>query len=294
MLTITLLHAIATNLSSLEGKQIEIEKIVAVHGGSINKAYCLVTPGKKYFVKVNSLSRFPAMFEQEKGALSLLQSLSKLRIPEPLFNGSFEDEASLVMEYIEGTKAQANFWEEFGRGLAEIHQISSVNGFGLEQDNYIGSLHQRNGWKTNWIDFFIKNRLQAQEKMAIDAGLIDLSLTNSMDKLYGKLKGIFPVENSSLLHGDLWSGNFMVGSNGEAVIMDPAVYYGNREMDIAMTHLFGGFNAKFYGAYQEHFPLKENWEERIEICNLYPLLVHVNLFGESYAQRLKTIVNRFV
>ena len=162
--------------------------------------------------------------------------------------------------------------------------------FGLEFDNYIGSLQQSNEQNKNWDDFFIQKRLQAQ----LSIGDFTANILSDFDKLFQKIPNIFPAEKTALLHGDLWSGNFLAKGGDTPTLIDPAIYYGNREMDIAMSKLFGGFNSDFYFAYNESYPLENGWEERIQICNLYPLLVHVNLFGGGYINQVKNILSYYV
>lgn len=285
--------ALEQEFAALGSEKPKIVKFSKVYGGSINRSFKFETPGRNYFVKINSHSRFPEMFEKEAMGLDLLRSANAIKIPQFLSQGAVGDEAYLILEFIESSSESTNFWEDFGRQLATLHQHSAEN-FGLGKDNYVGSLIQDNSFKENWADFFIENRLQAQLKMAADQHLVEADLLNKFDRLFAKIDDYFPEEKPSLLHGDLWSGNFMVGANGEPVVMDPAVYYGHREMDLAMTHLFGGFHARFYQAYHEAFPLANGWEKRIELCNLYPLLVHVNLFGGSYLSRVKNSLNRLI
>jgi len=184
------------------------------------------------------------------------------------------------------------FWEKFAKQIANLHRHTS-NIFGLDHNNYIGSLNQSNKNHNNWIDFFREERLIFQIKMARDNGKIGNDIINMFDGFFLKLDEIFPVEPPALIHGDLWSGNYMVNKNGEPVIIDPAVYYGNREMDLGMTQLFGGFSAEFYKFYNDFFPLENGWKDRLDYCNLYPLMVHVNLFGGGYIQSVKSILKRF-
>lgn len=271
----------------------KIENTTKVYGGSINRSFKVQSGKQNYFVKLNSRTLYPKMFELEAEGLELLNAPKAIKIPRYLTHGVAGDTAYLVLEFIESSLESANFWEDFGRQLASLHQHSTEN-FGLDKDNYVGSLKQDNSYKDNWADFFIENRLQAQLKMAVDQHLVETDLLNKFDRLFAKIADYFPEEKPSLLHGDLWSGNFMVGAKGEPVIMDPAVYYGHREMDIAMSHLFGGFHRRFYQAYYEAFPLAKGWEKRIELCNLYPLLVHVNLFGGAYLSRVKNSLNRLI
>jgi len=271
---------------------VNIEQVRLTSGGSINHTYSLFTNQGHFFLKFNQVDLYPRMFKLEKEGLELLQKHSDFKIPKVILESAHKEYAYLLIEGINTSPKANNFWTLFGQRLAAMHKKSTDN-YGLDQDNYIGSLPQKNVWKDNWTDFFVQNRLHVQEKLAFDNQLIDPQTSTQLAKLYGKMEHLFPISKPSLLHGDLWSGNFMCGVDGQATIFDPAVYYGNREMDIAMTHLFGGFQKEFYNAYQREFPLDKGWEDRIEICNLYPLLVHVNLFGTSYANRVKAILKRY-
>ncbi|MBK5285164.1 MAG: fructosamine kinase family protein [Bacteroidia bacterium] len=152
---------------------------------------------------------------------------------------------------------------------------------------------QSNSQKRTWAEFFISERLEKQIAFAKDLGVIDNSTIQQFNNLYKRLPELIPEEAPSLLHGDLWNGNFMTGNDGKAWLIDPAIYYGHREMDLAMTKLFGGFSEEFYSSYIESFPLQKGFTERIDIHNLYPLLVHVNLFGGGYLIEVKNILSRF-
>jgi fructosamine-3-kinase len=192
-----------------------------------------------------------------------------------------------------------DFWEDFGMSLAEMHKKPQAY-FGFEEDNFIGSLHQSNGTnastgpatKTNWAKFYAEERILPLVDKLITRG--DLSKTDrtNAEKLCNKFDSLFPKETPSLLHGDLWSGNFMCAQNGKPCIYDPAVYYGHREMDLGMTKLFGGFDKKFYEAYHATYPLEKNWEQRIPLTQLYPLLVHAILFGGAYVGSVRDILKK--
>lgn len=279
-------------ISSFLGKEISIHKVNSISGGSINNAYCLTTNHEKFFVKTNLANRYPNMFEKEAKGLELLQNSNAIRIPKVILFDEFEETSFLILEYIESAEPQSSLWQSFGKRLAALHQNTGST-FGLDHSNYIGSLHQKNNVHDNWTDFFINERLQVQIKIARDNNEIDSATISKFENLYNRLDEIFPQEKPSLLHGDLWSGNFMEDEKGNPVIMDPAVYYGHREMDIAMTKLFGGFNTQFYDAYNEHYPLEKGWQQRIDICNLYPLMVHVNLFSGGYLGQVKSILSQF-
>jgi len=273
-------------LKKLNPESGEIESIASVSGGSINDAFHLKLNCGSYFLKVNQAKKFPGMIEYEIEGLNMLYMKSRLKIPKPYLQSVFEGKSYLILEFIKSGDPNNGFWMDFGRGLAELHQNTNPF-FGLKNNNYIGSLIQKNNLKKNWNEFFIENRLQAQEKLAMDQGVIDAKSRKLLAELYPKIERAFPPEPPALIHGDFWSGNFLIDEFGKAVIVDPAVYYGNREMDLAMSYLFGGFSAEFYQAYNHSYPLKAGWESRIELCNLYPLLVHLNLFGAAYEVRLK-------
>jgi|SRR5690554_58525 len=270
-----------------------ILKVESVFGGSINHSYKVQTKEHVYFVKTNTSSSFPQMFEKEALGLMLLSSSKAIRVPSVLAYGAVDNTAYLILEFIERSVKSHSFWENFGRQLAELHHVSADH-FGLDHDNYIGSLPQLNKKVDNWADFFIEQRLQAQLKMAVDCSIIESSVVKDFNLLFPKIATYFPIEKSSLLHGDLWSGNFMIDGQSNAVIVDPAVYFGHREMDIAMSRLFGGFHNRFYDAYNECFPMEVGWEERLDTCNLYPLLVHLNLFGGGYLNSIKSILRTLV
>lgn len=285
-------HAVVQNLEKKFGKAIELIKTSTVSGGDINDAYRFETSQGDFFVKKNSASRFPQMFQKEAMGLRLLAKANEIEVPEVVSFGDDSETAFLVLKFIKSGSQKNNFWDEFGQQLSNLHKHTN-DFFGLEQDNYIGSLHQSNLKHKKWTDFYREERLSSQVKLARDNGRMDAGTVKVFDHFYSKLDEIFPVEPPALLHGDLWGGNFMVGESGNAVIIDPAVYYGHREMDLGMSKLFGGFNSQFYKAYNSNFPLEKGWEQRLDFCNLYPLLVHVNLFGGGYLSSVKSILRKF-
>ncbi|NNC83071.1 MAG: phosphotransferase, partial [Flavobacteriales bacterium] len=248
-----------------------------VSGGDINEAFCLRIGAEDYFLKINIAERFPKMFEKEAQGLALLAECSEFSIPKVLTVGESGNRQFLLMEYLGSGSRNSAFWEVFGRRLADMHK-SSWESFGLEHDNYIGSLEQDNTPTPTWSSFFRDSRLKPLSSQAHRNGLLTSDDIHLFDRIYERLDTLFPKDAPALLHGDLWSGNFMCGSDGEATIYDPAVYYGHREMDLAMSMLFGGFDQRFYAAYDEAFPLEPEWQDRVDLCNLYPLLVHVLLF----------------
>lgn len=274
------------------GKPVQILSSSSVGGGSINLCYRLETQEGLFFVKLNDAHRYPKMFEKEAMGLKVLAETEAIPVPEVIGFGENEKDAFLVLKFIRPAAHHSNFWNDFGRRLAALHRHSQ-QAFGLSHDNYIGSLHQSNREHDSWEEFFVEERLGPLLQMAYNNGEMDSQDVKAFELFEKRLPEIFPVEPPALIHGDLWSGNYMANENGDAVIIDPAVYYGHREMDLGMSQLFGGFAPEFYEAYHEAFPLQPGWQERLDYCNLYPLLVHVNLFGRSYLGQIRSVLRRF-
>jgi fructosamine-3-kinase len=287
------------------GGEIKIIHSAPVGGGCINNSMKIETTAGKFFLKClpantsaqqwqagNDAHRYLEMFESEQQGLALLRAAGAIGIPEVIAVGKEERYSFIVMEFLEAGSRQKNFWQDFGTALSRLHQHTS-DSFGLDYDNYIGSLPQSNAQKKSWTEFFIIERLEKQLALAINSDAISKSIIQQFNNLYTRLPEIIPEEPAALLHGDLWNGNFMTGADGKAWLIDPAVYYGHREMDLSMTKLFGGFSSEFYESYNEIFPLQKGFSERVDIHNLYPLLVHVNLFGGGYLQEVKNILRRF-
>lgn len=265
----------------------------AAGGGCINTGGMIATSDNQYFLKWNDRRRYPGMFEAEARGLSLLGSPNVLEVPKVIHARETERYQFLMLEYIEASGRAKHYWQHFGSGLALLHKQSSPY-FGLDHDNYIGSLPQRNKPSSSWVEFFAEERLGFQVHIGRDAGKIDQRLEKKFEALYKTLPSLLPDEAPALVHGDLWGGNLMTSAYGEPCLIDPAVYYGNREVDLAMTQLFGGFDQTFFKAYDEVYPLIPGYEQRIDLYNLYPLLVHLNLFGGGYGSQVASIVNRFV
>ncbi len=233
------------------------------------------------------------MFQAEADALKLLRQTNTVSVPEVLEVGTYENLAYLLLEYIEPGIAGLHTQAEMGRQLALLHK-QTADSFGLHFHNYIGSLAQRNAQLGGWAGFFVEMRLRPQTELALAKGLLGKADIEDFEKLYTKLKLLFPTEKPALLHGDLWSGNYLIGAAGKPWFIDPASYYGHREMDLAMTKLFGGFSSDFYNAYNEIYPLEAGWLTRVDLCNLYPLLVHVNLFGGSYVGQVEQALSKYL
>ncbi len=293
LLPADLISHIENTLSTTLKLEVEIEHVEKVSGGSVNDSFKLSTKDNAFFIKINNENKFPGLFNAEANGLKLLRSSQSFHIPEVISTGTFNELGYLILPYVEQGKPSPNFWTTFANQLAQLHQ-NSAEYFGLENDNYNGSLAQVNSKKLTWASFFVENRLMIQCKMARDTQRVDGAFVQEIEKIYPKIEALFPSEKPSLLHGDLWSGNYLVGINDRPVLIDPAVYYGHREVDIAMCMLFGGFDRKMYDRYHEVFPLESDWESRVDIANLYPLLVHVNLFGASYAKRVRQVIKPFI
>jgi len=263
-----------------------------VGGGCINHSGRLKTDSADFFLKWNDAIKFKAMFETEALGLQLFRDPNIISVPEVIGYGEARPYQFLLLEFINQSPPSKNYWSEFGKQLAQIHRIRGRL-FGLHRDNYMGSLPQSNEESDSWSSFFIKRRLQPQVQRAQNAGLLDSKSVKAFELLYKNLQDLLPEEEPALLHGDLWSGNLITNSDGGPCLIDPAVYYGNREVDLAMTRLFGGFSQEFYDAYHEAFPLPPNDFDRVDLYNLYPLLVHLNLFGSSYLPGIKATLRRF-
>ena len=270
----------------------KLKHFSAVQGGDVNEAYRVETDQETVFLKVNRRSYFPRMFEAEQEGLMLLSN-SDFTIPRPKVVGELDDHQFIIMQWIEKGNQESDFWQQFGRSLAQLHKTDSDN-FGLEHDNYIGSLQQSNTPHKTWSDFYREQRLRPQVQLASKNGLLSHTMRHGFNALFNRLDEIYPTEKPALVHGDLWGGNLMPALNGTPCIYDPAVYFGHREMDLAMMALFGGFGVDWVNAYNEVYPLENGWQGRLEIGQLYPLMVHVNLFGTSYTRSVETILQKFL
>lgn len=264
-----------------------------VSGGSINRVYCLQTKQSRYLLKANSKTRFPNMYACEAAGLAAIAATKTIATPAVLFFDDWDAESFLALEWIDTHRPAAISFEKLGQQLAAMHR-HTADAFGLNTDNYMGSLNQSNKKHSAWRDFYIAERLIPMVKIAADKHLLSNQDQQLFEKLYHQLLGLFNEERPSLIHGDLWSGNYLIGQNDTPYLIDPAVSYGHREFDIAMTTLFGGFDREFYRSYHENFPLAEGWEQRLDLWNLYPLLLHLNLFGSGYLIQVRQCLKRYL
>tara|TARA_R110000851_G_scaffold157058_1_gene299634 strand:- start:7355 stop:8197 length:843 start_codon:yes stop_codon:yes gene_type:complete len=268
------------NLNLLESKPLS--------GGDINDVFLLKCASKKLVVKTNISSKFPGMFEAEAKGLDFLRSSNSFKIPSVINYGVIENTSYLLLEYIPEGSTSNSFWEQFAENLATLHKATQPT-FGLDHSNYIGSLPQYNGTETSAADFYINQRLAPQFKMAKEQGF-DFS---KLDVFYKNVSSEIPNEPPALIHGDLWGGNYMVSKNEIPTLIDPAVSFASREMDLAMMQLFGGFSEQIFTQYHSIFPLDSNWKQRVSLWQLYYLLVHLNLFGSGYLSRVQSIVKKY-
>lgn len=273
-----------------------IESSRSIGGGCINQTLALtLSNGEKVFLKYNE--RPPTgMFEKEALGLDLMrQAENGPRIPKVIALPNDHNPTFLILEYIEPGTPDDGYYERFGQALASMHRTTQ-NHYGLDHNNFIGSTEQINTLETDGLLFFREHRLGFQQKLAREQGLLPVATDKKIDRLRNQLDQHLDLSNEqpALVHGDLWSGNTFSDNAQRSCLVDPAVHYGLRETDLAMTELFGRLPQSFYDAYREAFPLNPGYEERKQIYNLYHLLNHLNLFGGSYLSSVESTVNNFV
>ncbi len=273
--------AVVADIARTSGQSFTLHKVVPVSGGSINTAYRLDGDGRQYFVKINAADRLE-MFAAEADGLAEIAAASAMRVPEALVYGADGTNAWLVCEYIAFGARQHRSEEWMGQQLAEMHRHTAAQ-FGWHRDNTIGATLQRNDRTDNWLEFWREKRLGFQLGLLLERGMGD-RLATDVEALGEAMPLFFSgyTPGPSLLHGDLWGGNHGYDEQGQPVIFDPAVYYGDREADLAMTELFGGFGPDFYAAYQATWPLDAGYKQRRMLYNLYHIMNHANLFGGGY------------
>ena len=284
-----------TNLGDNSG----LRSVAPSGGGCVNQAARISTGQSDYFIKWNSR---PAaeMFVIEARGLKLLAKTQTIRVPEVLAvgEGTQLKAAFLLLEWVgEGSgRSSRPDQETLGRKLAELHQAAAPLQYGLDHDNLIGRTAQLNGWEEDWVTFFQEKRLLSQIEMAARRGDLSPSEVKKAENLLKKLPELLGGvrRNPSLIHGDLWGGNVISGKGGEPVLIDPAVYYADREAEIAFTELFGGFNSAFYAAYNEVWPLEKGYKQRRDLYNLYHVINHLNLFGGRYHYQALAIINEYL
>ncbi|MCU7850874.1 MAG: fructosamine kinase family protein [Candidatus Thiodiazotropha sp. (ex Monitilora ramsayi)] len=283
---------IAEHIAQVTGTPFDPLEPRHIGGGCINTAVRLMDGGRGYFVKLNSASLID-MFEAESDGLQAMSETETIRVPKSLCSGIADGQSYLVMEYIDMGHAGRDGSAKAGRQLAEMHRANWTS-YGWHRDNTIGSTPQPNSPNDSWIDFWREQRLGFQLNLAERNGYGG-SLRRGGERLLEGFHALIDHQpQPSLLHGDLWGGNMAYDPEGNPVIYDPAVYYGDREADLAMTELFGGFGNAFYDAYRESWPLEPGYSTRKVLYNLYHILNHLNLFGSGYLGQASSMIDRLL
>ena len=280
-------------ISKVLGKSVHLYGVYHVGGGSISQTYKVLTDVGTFFVKVKSSQTLPKIFEREMSGLKFLKETNTISVVNPIGCLQYEQYNYLILDWVEEGPKVDNYWEELGKSLAKLH-LNTNRYFGFSEDNFIGGLPQLNSKSSSWSEFYIEQRLEPLVKRATDSGLVDSSMAKKLVQYYKMAESVFPDEKPALLHGDLWKGNVLVNELGKPVLIDPAIYYGHREMDIAMTKFVGTFPDEFYKSYHSVYPLVEDWEYRMDFCLIYYQLVHLNLFGDSYLHQLSANLDRWL
>lgn len=272
-----------------------IESVAEVGGGCIANACRLETDNAPFFLKYGNREVAQTFPGEAAGLDALGAAESSLLVPTVLETAAPDRDRPgfLLMEWINPGRKGRRFWERFGEGLAELHRHTAEE-YGFDQDNFIGQLPQQNEWMDNWPAFFRTQRLEPQVAMARERNRWHPEWNRPLETLYRRLPELLPgAPEPSVLHGDLWKGNFMVTAVGDPAIIDPATYYGHREADLAMTELFGGFQDRFYEVYRDAWGLEPGYDTRRDVYNLYHLINHLNLFGAGYASSVERTLRQF-
>lgn len=283
---------IENQISQATGQSFQIQNRRSVGGGCISQAYAITDGKEAYFVKFNSASEYD-MFEAEALGLKEMYETQTIRVPKPICWGTADSAAYIVMEQLAlGGSGGSEVWYTMGQQLAQMHRKGTAEQFGWHRNNTIGSTPQINTWTDNWADFFAEHRIGYQVTLAKRNGGNYPDTNQVVEKVREVLADHHP--QPSLVHGDLWGGNAEVTKEGEPVILDPATYYGDREVDIAMSELFGGFPAAFYQGYNAAWELDAGYKNRKELYNLYHILNHFNLFGGGYGSQASRMIDRLM
>jgi fructosamine-3-kinase len=282
---------IAQAISHHTGQKFVIANTKPISGGCINQGYQVNSLDKTYFVKLNDASQVE-MFAAEALGLQQIKATQTITVPQPICWGTADNSSYIVLQWLDLGTSSNSSWTMLGQQLAAMHRAVTNHGFGWSRNNTIGSTPQINSWMDNWADFFAEQRIGYQLKLAQRRGGSFPETNRVVDGVREQLADWQP--QASLLHGDLWSGNAAISRDGAPIIFDPATYYGDRETDLAMTELFGGFPPAFYQGYNEAWSLDRGYSNRKSIYNLYHVLNHFNLFGGGYANQAKTIIQKLI
>ncbi|MEM8637936.1 MAG: fructosamine kinase family protein [Cyanobacteria bacterium P01_G01_bin.54] len=284
-------NAIAAQIQTQTGQPFTIQNRRSVSGGCINQGYAISDGDRTYFVKTNSPGQ-REMFIAERLGLQQMAQTQTIRVPQPILDGATEDCSFIVLEWLELGRGVDASWQQMGRNLAALHRDRGSDQFGWDLNNTIGSTPQINTWTDGWADFFAEQRIGYQLRLAKRRGGDFPETQRVVDRVKEILAAHQP--QPSLVHGDLWSGNAACNSDGEPIIFDPAAYWGDREVDLAMTELFGGFPAAFYRGYEATWPLDAGYGQRKSLYNLYHILNHFNLFGGGYGSQASQMLNQIL
>jgi fructosamine-3-kinase len=295
-------HAIGAVLQQHAHDSTPVVRSRSVGGGCINHVVCLETEQGAYLLKWHP-NPPPGMFLHEARGLQLMDATQMVRVPLVLAAAEVSDDhpAYIVTEWIAPARGAPRHGDQavLGAQLAAMHRNGvspqTPPAYGLDHDNYLGTMPQYNGWHTDWVSFYRERRLRPQMEMAQRNGYMPAARQRGLERVMARLeRWLGGVERRpALLHGDLWGGNVIAGPQGEPVLIDPAVSYGDREAEIAYTQLFGGFDSRFYQAYQEAWALPPGSEERCDLYNLYHLINHLNHFGEAYGAQVDAVIQRY-
>lgn len=278
-------------ISQATGQEFAIADTKPVSGGCINQGYQVSNQDISYFVKLNAAAQVE-MFAAEALGLKQMHATQTITVPEPICWGTAGNSSYIVLQWLDLAGGNSQSWEEMGRQLAAMHRQGTSNAFGWERNNTIGSTPQINTWRDNWAEFFAEQRIGYQLKLARRRGGSFPDTKKVVAAITAKLSDRQP--QASLVHGDLWSGNAAIAEDGSPVILDPATYYGDRETDLAMTELFGGFPTAFYQGYNAAWQLDRGYRQRKSIYNLYHVLNHFNLFGGGYGRQARRIIDDII
>ncbi|SER89006.1 Fructosamine-3-kinase [Gracilibacillus ureilyticus] len=276
------------------GDTSNIIKIQSISGGDINNAYYVRTEAREYFIKTNK--QVPATFFQaEAEGLEQIRKTKTIRVPDVYHYeiASSNEEICLMMEWIEPGKSKTS-GQLLGEQLARLHLAEAGSQYGMHGTTFVGEITQENALYDNWLIYYREKRLRAQLEIGINRGTIPINRRKLLEQLLDKLDRFIPEHPGvSLLHGDLWGGNWLTGPQGKPYLIDPSVVYGDNAFEIAFTEVFGGFPDTFYESYQYYYPLPDYYEEIKPLYQLFYLLVHLNLFGEGYGPSVDRILSRY-
>ncbi|KJG11489.1 hypothetical protein UA38_22070 [Photobacterium kishitanii] len=283
-------QAISHQLSEVLGRQFKINEREEIQGGDVNQCYCVSDGEQRFFIKLNDRNQL-AVFETEAESLRILNEANCVQVPQHFHLGTCRDKSFLILNYLPTKTIDDDAGYKLGQQLAQLHLWGEQVEYGFDFDNYIGLTPQPNKWRRRWYKFFSEQRIEWQLQLCEEKGLhfgdIDTITANVAQRLSNH------QPKPSLLHGDLWHGNTALTVSGP-IIFDPATYWGDRECDVAMTELFGGFPASFYQGYQSVYPLDEGYQDRKDLYNLYHILNHCNLFGGEYMGQAQHIIAKLM